>query len=86
MKLLVNNPPPHPDACDFIQPRSFNGTGKTRIWAADNDAFGNFNITRFMRMVDRIAEAPVKPKFLVAPDEPFPSKSPTDPSISGPLA
>ncbi len=68
MKLLVNNPPPHPDCMDFVQPRSFNAVGKTAMWAADNDAFANFCPTRYLKMLDRIAAQESRPQFVTIPD------------------
>lgn len=58
----------NPRLGDFVTPRSYNLTGKTPIWAADNDAFGNFNRDRFLRMLDAIAKAATPPKFVTVPD------------------
>jgi hypothetical protein len=69
MKLLVNNPPPHPDCMDFVQPRSFNAIGKTGLWAADNDAFAKFCPDRYLRMLDRIAAQQERPVFVTVPDK-----------------
>lgn len=72
MILLVasacNRPGANERVGDFVSPRSFNLVGKTKVWAADNDAFNGFNPDRFRRMLDAITTAPHKPKFVTMPD------------------
>lgn len=70
MILLVSNAAKrgYPHTGDFLNPRQWNLTPTTPIWAADNDAFNGFNADAFKRMLDRIAVAPVPPKFVTVPD------------------
>ncbi len=46
----------------LLSPRSYERAGDTAragfLWAADNDAFNGFSKSRYMMMIDRIAEVP----------------------------
>lgn len=73
MKLLVAGAARrHPEAAqflgDFTSPVRRNTIGQTPVWAADNGCFGAFDRDGFLRMLDAIAAAPVRPKFVTVPD------------------
>lgn len=53
---------------DFVTPKRWGLVGTTPLWAADNGCFGSFDADQFRRMLDVIAEAPQKPRFVVVPD------------------
>ncbi len=77
MLLLVTTGHPdmhryaHPNLGRLVQPRHYSSVEATAIegipWAADNDAFGNFDESAFSRMLERLAGLPGC-LFVAAPD------------------
>ncbi|HET6866214.1 MAG TPA: hypothetical protein VFH80_09830 [Solirubrobacteraceae bacterium] len=61
----------HPNLGRLVQPRHYSSIEKTAAegipWAADNDAFNQFDEVAFMRMLDRLAGLPGC-RFVCAPD------------------
>jgi hypothetical protein len=61
----------HPNLGRLVQPRHYSSITATAAdgvpWAADNDAFGNFNADPFVTMLDRLAGL-AGCLFVVAPD------------------
>lgn len=61
----------HPHLGRLVQPRHYSSVEKTAAegipWAADNDAFGNFDEAAFVRMLDRLAGL-TGCLFVTAPD------------------
>ena len=61
----------HPNLGRLVQPRHYSSIEQTARegfpWAADNDAFGNFDEIAFVKMLDRIAGLPGC-LFVCAPD------------------
>ncbi|MEY2411058.1 MAG: hypothetical protein QOF48_3728 [Verrucomicrobiota bacterium] len=53
---------------DFVTPHRWGLVGTTPVWAADNGAFSDFDASRFTKMLDAIAAAPIRPRFVTVPD------------------
>ena len=68
MILMLSHPAAHPALGDFMTPQRWSQVPTTPIWAADNGAFKDFDPDAFRRMLDNIAGARVRPRFVSVPD------------------
>jgi len=58
----------HPNLGVLITPHTGNALPFDMPYACDNAAFSNWQLTAFLKMLDRLADHPVKPMFVTAPD------------------